>query len=807
MADGSGVTYPGGASEQPGVALGGLGTSTLEIGRDGAFADIRVQNDWCTRLKPTPPATFLSVHARSGDEDGTGRVLQLEAPEGLEGVAGLTYTGRFPFVEISYHDDALPCEVELEAFSPFVPLDADASSLPLVFFTVRLHNPGPEPLTVAAALSWVNNIAAETREHGWPATGNRNTLLPGDEPAVLMDTLVEPLRGSEYLLACLPADGVRCSAVADWWRPAPGRWMGPNVPAAGHDAMGAWRSFLDRGTLPAPVTVDDGLERFSPHQPVAAVAGEVELAPGEQARVHFALVWFFPHHYDRQTSKAPVPLGHHYAGRFPGGARDVLGWAAPRREQLRERSGAWRRLIEESSLPPRLRALTTEVLYLLPRISWWLADGRFCLYESINCPRVHPTLLEVYMAPVLAALFPDLHARALRNIAEAQLPSGEIPSTLGRDGIYFHEYRVFNPSDAGVFPIVTAWEMLWGGDEQFARDMYPVVKRVLQWGEAELDADRDGVPDVHGIDQGWDTFPMRGAAAFIADQWIAALQAGEWMARRAGDTGFAQWCRQVRDRASDVAENRLWNGSYYDLCYNPATDEGSDICFADQFTYGTLPAMILELGDVHPPERLREALRSIWRLNVATCRYGARMGSLPDGSPADSSVHENQRGGASQSNAFTPVSTAPLAALAISNGMVDEGLALAEQMADTIINHVKGPWSAELLFDSNTAECFYGLHYSDCLIVWDVMHALIGAHINALEGELKLAPPRLPVKAPVFGRLFCGQVEFAVSDDAITLTLSPLEEREVRVPTLRVQLPPEMEVEDPVLVSGKADTV
>ena len=431
----------------------------------------------------------------------------------------------------------------------------------------------------------------------------------------------------------------------------------------------------------------------------------------------------------------------------------------------------------------------TEILYLLPRISWWLADGTFVLHESINCPRIQATVLGVYAAPVLAALFPELHAKSLRAIAAAQLPSGEIPSTLGKYSICRHEYRLFNPGDASVFPIVTTWEVLWGGDPKFTADMYPVVKKVLQWGERELDIDRDGVPDTHGVDQGWDTFPMHGAAAYIADQWIAALLAGEELARRTGDETFAQWCRDIRQRASKTAEEILWNGNYYDLAHDTMRGTKSDICFADQFTYGTVAAGILGLGDAHPRPRVRRSLEHIWRLNVQPCKFVCRMGSNADGTPADSSIHKRQRGGASQSNAFTPVSSAPLAAAAIQHGMVDEGLALAEETANVIINHVKGPWNGQLLFDSRNGKCFYGLHYSDCLILWDVLHALVGVHVDMPNRSLTLAPPRIPVKAPVFGRLYSGQVELTQDADGVRLQMTNAADAPCNLRALTIELP------------------
>lgn len=782
----SGITYQGSSDKRLGMALGGLGTATLELGRNGAFQNVRVQNQWTGAAPVTPPGSFLSIHTRTHSGRTAARVLQLDGSQGLTPVKALTYTGRFPLVEIAYQDEALPCQVTLEALSPFVPRDAAASSLPLVFFTFRLRNPNPEPVTASVAISWVNNIGDRRPKSGEKARDNENSVLGDREPAVWMTTRAKELAGSEYLLACLSAPGVRYQAVADWCKDAPGP-AGPGGAKAADDPVASWRCFLDRGVLPEQ-SAGKSQSLANGHRPAAAVSGSVELKPGETREVRFALVWFFPYHNDYGAGSSQILLGHQYAVRFPKGTRDVAQWAFPRRQSLVDRSLAWRPLIEQSSLPPHCRALMCEVLYLLPRISWWLADGTFVLHESIDCPRINATILDIYTAPVLSALFPELHASSLRAIAAAGRPDGEIPSTLGIGNIQRHEYRLFNSGDVSVFPIVTAWEILWGGDRQFATDMYPVLKRVLQWGARELDVDGDGIPDVHGIDQGWDTFPMFGAASYIADQWIAALLAGEKLARRYEDQPFADWCAAVRRKASATAENALWNGKYYDLANDIPNRKRSDICFADQFTYGTVAAGILGLGDPHPRDRVRTSLEHIWRLNVKPCKFVCRMGSNADGSPADQTVHKQQQGAASQSNAFTPVSTAPLAAAAIQYGMVDEGLQLAEATAEVIIQRVQEPWSGLLLFDSRTGDCFYGLHYSDCLILWDVMYALLGVQVDAIEGRLELAPPRIPVRMPLFSRLFTGQVEFATTG-GVELRLTNVADQPASIRTLAVRFP------------------
>lgn len=789
-----GIMYRGSAGGGLGMALGGLGTSTMEIGRDGAFRNIRLQNEWTFKFdRPAPEASFLSVYARSVSGETAGRVLQLSAPEGLDAVESLTYTGRFPFTELDYGDKGLPCEVSLEAFSPFVPHDAASSSIPVIFFTLRLRNPGKEPIEAAAAMSWTNDISIEshTRERPWPAGGNRNSaVVTGGEPAVLMETRAKGIEGSQYLLSCLPSGGVRYSAVSDWWKGPEGRRIrSGDIKLRGGAPSSLWKRFLEEGKLPGESGHDDGLGAYSPHRPAGAVAGKVRLEPGEEKEVRFGLAWFFPFHRDRPGSSTGILLGHKYAERFPGGVLDLAGCTFPDREALRRRSMEWRRLIENSSLPPCCRALMTEILYLLPRISWWLKDGTFVLYESIDCPWVGNSILDIYVAPVLAALFPELHAGSLRTVASFQLDNGEIPTTLGMNSVHNPAFRLFNPSDACVFPIITAWEMLWNGDPEFAGDMYPVMKKVLQWGERELDMDGDGIVDVHGIDQGWDTFPMHGAAAYIADQWIAALLAGEKVARRFNDEEFADWCAGVRQKACELTENVLWNGEYYNLAHDKAAGWESDICFADQLTYGTVPAGILELGDIHPGERVRKCLESIWRLNVSPAKFVCRMGSHRDGKPADCTILEEQQGRDSQSNSFTPANTAPLASAAVQHGMVDEGLELIEDTADFIINRVKEPWSGQLLFGSGSGRWFYGVHYSDCLVLWDVMYALLGVHIDMFDRAMKIAPPRIPVNMPVFGKLYYGSAAFSLCSESVELLLESFSEKPSLIRTLTVKLP------------------
>lgn len=786
-----GITYDGELTEMTedvhcGMAMGGLGTGTLAIDRAGRFADIHVQNNWTDqRKRQTPAGSFISLHTES-EGRSAGKVLQLEPVADLPAVDGLTYRGHFPFTHIDYRDRDLPCDVSLEAFSPFVPHDADASSVPLVFITLRLKNPGDKPVKAAAAVSWRAAISPAWTET-YLMQGNTNTLVGGGQPGVLMGTRYWELRGSEYYLSGVPSQDVTFEAVADWWQAEPTRHKGGEwiMKPRNDEALAHWRTFLDTGRLPPQrgEDKDDGLGEWSYHQPVGAVAGSVDLGPREEKEIRFALSWYFPFHRPQWRQL----YGHWYAERFPGGAREVAEWGIERLDNLRSRSSAWRALIDDSSLPPNVRAMLGEVVYVLPRITWWLDDGRFVTYESINCPLTNPVLLQPYIQPVMQALFPEVNAIELRNTADYQLESGEIPTFLGRDSMDEPRYRVFSVNDCCAYPLALYWAMTWGGDPEFVADMYPVLKKTLQWGKT-LDQDGDGVPDSHGVDQGIDAWPMFGAVNYVADEWMAALRAGAKIAETMKDGEFATWCREAERAASKTAEEVLWNGDYYNLTHDPETGKVVDICFAYMFSGQNL-ASILDLGRTHPADRIAKSLDAVWKINVAGCRNVIRSGARPDGTADPEAVRRKREDGSSQSNSFCPAIIAPLVGPAMRFGKYDEGLALVEEAYDLVVNRAKEPWFGQLYFNAETAKHFYGVHYSDTLILWDVLHSVTGVGVNCLDRSLTLAPPRIPVKAPVFSKLFFGQVDFQQGKNNITLTLCQKGERPALIRHLRVRLP------------------
>ena len=71
------------------------------------------------------------------------------------------FGGEFPLAEVRFIDETFPGSVKLEAFNPFIPSNADDSSIPAAFFTAEVQNTTGRALTYTFELS-VNNPS------GWP---------------------------------------------------------------------------------------------------------------------------------------------------------------------------------------------------------------------------------------------------------------------------------------------------------------------------------------------------------------------------------------------------------------------------------------------------------------------------------------------------------------------------------------------------------------------------------------------------------------------------------------------------------------
>ncbi len=185
--------YDSGTHVDARMHLGGIGTGNFEIGADGQLTTWQLFN---TLRDGEVPFYFL---ARAGKAT---RLLQTRGGPDWPRIKQISMTGEYPIATLRYTDPELPVKIELDAFSPFAPLDTRLSSIPAAVFVFRIHNPTARAEEVALAALLTNPVgydaavAIEGLEHPnfggnvnqvfheLGATGLVLKAEPGDGPSI-----------------------------------------------------------------------------------------------------------------------------------------------------------------------------------------------------------------------------------------------------------------------------------------------------------------------------------------------------------------------------------------------------------------------------------------------------------------------------------------------------------------------------------------------------------------------------------------------------------------------------------------------
>ncbi|MBN1851287.1 MAG: hypothetical protein JW829_01130 [Pirellulales bacterium] len=146
-----------------GMPIGGLFAGTVYLSGDGRLWlwDIfnRDQEGILQRPVPDPHGLAHASECRNGlnylnpapvtspfDAGFTLHFGDSKYPLDLDGFANVTFDGRYPIGYVTYGDSKCPVRVKLEAFSPFIPLDADNSSLPATVMSYTIENISAKPI-------------------------------------------------------------------------------------------------------------------------------------------------------------------------------------------------------------------------------------------------------------------------------------------------------------------------------------------------------------------------------------------------------------------------------------------------------------------------------------------------------------------------------------------------------------------------------------------------------------------------------------------------------------------------------------
>lgn len=159
---GTPTRYAGADLRHIGMPVGGGCCGQVYLGGDGRLWYWDVDNG-----PAAPGADFLGdtyAHPRTPFAPfDNGFVVQTTGPRGTEarsvdssGFADVAFTGQYPIGAVELADAACPVAVHLDGFSPFVPGDADDSTLPVTVLAYTVTNTSAHPVR-AELTGWLTN--------------------------------------------------------------------------------------------------------------------------------------------------------------------------------------------------------------------------------------------------------------------------------------------------------------------------------------------------------------------------------------------------------------------------------------------------------------------------------------------------------------------------------------------------------------------------------------------------------------------------------------------------------------------------
>ncbi len=747
--------------------LGGIGAGSIGLGGRGQLRDWEIFN---RPDKGNQPAyAFPSIWIEAQGKKPVAHVLEsrIETPyEGQDGLGsnnapglsrlqGATFTGEFPAAHIDFHDDRFPLKIGLDAGTPFIPLDGDASGLPVCALHYRVRNLDATPTSVSIAYSLDNPVkdpkAIETggvahrktdqRSNDWRrASGLQGFFM--SNPALA----TEDVAYGSFALALLDEGKGQITALRGW--PA-GRWW--NSPLL------FWDDFSSDGEL-GP----ESEERNA----VGALCLKQTIAPGAEAEYSFLLAWHFPNRtparcgWDAPQGHENTVIGNWYATRFRD-AWAAAEYAAAHLSQLKARTAKFVQTMRESTLPSAVKdAAMSNLSTLVSTTCFRTADGEFHGFEGVNDKRgcCFGNCTHVWNYETATAhLFPSF-SRSLRRSAfgySMDERGAMYFRQLLPDGIQRFGYAAADGQMGQIMKVYLDWQLT--GDREFLLEFWPKAKGALEfaWIEGGWDANRDGV--LEGVQHNTYDVEFYGPNPLCSIYYLGALRAGEEMARAAGDTDSASQYRLVFESGRRWLDANLFNGEYYvqkiearrpdqiakglrsgmgaDDPEHPQFQVG-DGCLVDQLL-GQYLADVCGLGSLVDLSHIQKTLGAIYRYNhkphlddhdtvqrtfalndeaaMVICDYG--KGQRPK---IPFPYYAEVMTGFEHSTA----------SLMLFRGLLDQGLECIDDIRRRYDGVRRNPW--------NEAEC--GNHYARAMAAWSGVLAVSGFQYRGAERHLAIIP-------------------------------------------------------------------
>lgn len=609
-----------------GMPIGGMGCGQLYLGGDGKLWlwDIfksnyyRVPNPG-NKILAFPMGGHYAEPVAQGDpysvQNGVdltqGFLIRTQAGTKTldrQGFADVQFRGEYPIGKVSYADQDCPVTVQLEAFTPFIPLNTKDSAIPATVMRYTVTNPSEQSVEVDLG-GWLQNATCPYLPKDAQGA-RRNTYVQSNNQASILSTIVG---------AGLEAKHGYSSMALSLLHPSePGLEINAATSLDGAEGPAA---FVGQ----ASVAEADTSATKALNDPLAGgLFAHFKLAPGESRTVDFAITWFFPNYaeIDAEPLKGSRQDSRHifrdrkrfYSNHFSS-ADAVAEYLASDNKRILAGTLAWNQTWYDSTLPYWLLDRTFIGLDCIATQTFhYFENGRPYGWEGVEC--CPGTCTHVwYYAQALGRIFPEVE-RAFREKVDFDTGVGmEAETGMIRDRGEYHLKGGKEALDGQAGSVMRVYrEHQMSADDAFLRRMWPNVKQATEF-LISKDADDNGIwegAQPHTLDAAW-----YGPMGWLSSIYLGALAAAEAMAIEVGDDAFATRCRTLLDRGYKNIVAEVFDGEYF--IHKPTGKKALNSnkgCHIDQ-VIGQAWAHQVGLGRIIPKKETVSALNSIWKYNFA----------------------------------------------------------------------------------------------------------------------------------------------------------------------------------------------
>ena len=789
-------TFSGDTATQVAMPLGGIGAGSICLNGYGGLQDFAIHERPATTALPamwssnSNQAAFAVLHVKGPasvtklvegpfppfkvfDQGLQGQGLRRGGFEGFPRFQKCVFKGEYPFGEARLSDKAVPLEVKLTGWNPFIPLDDKNSGIPCVILEYTLRNTSHQPVEYEFSYH-LSHLAPGCKPD---EAGSKNTVISGKGVFLHNDeeANAEPFGSASLTVIGRDARDQGQPRIKGMWLRSP-EWTYGSLTAL-------WRE-VSTGTFTANEGSND-IDVIGRNG--ASVLLEGMLAPGEFRTYTILITWYFPNCYIEAGGKvkasdvlgdAPCrtrgagvpPLWRPYYASVWKDAREVALYVEQEFASLRERTVNFKKAVFASSLPAYVLDAVSANLAILkaPTVlreengNLWGWEGCF---PDNGCCEGSCTHVWNY-AQAFPHLFPRLE-RTLRNLELVRSMDerghvnfrGAIP-----DGPVDHGWHAASDGQlGGIMKVYRDWQI--SGDSGWLKEMYPLVKRSLDYCIGTWDPDhRGGLFEPHH-----NTYDIEfwGPDGMCTSIYLGALSAMARMAKAVGQASDAGLYVELAEKCSRLMDAQLFNGEYYqqkveyldlrDTSFAKSVahvdDKSSELqqllkregpryqygggCLSD----GVIGAWMARTYGIETPlarKNVRSTLQAIFKHNFKTDlsehanaqRPGYAMGrepglllcSWPHGDkPTLPFIYSDE--------VWTGIEY-QVASHLIQEGFVEEGLTIVKAVRSRYEGKTRNPW--------NEYEC--GNWYARAMSSYSLLGALAGFRYSAVEKTLWFGP-------------------------------------------------------------------